>query len=251
MKDLFKDIDKRPLVVASLGGGERLVDSARRATKLGADLIEIRIDSLKPKERANIHEILSAVKEITPCPLIATARRSKEQGPEASASRLDESERTILFEKSLPLADWIDLEIEADETARRAMILARELGKIVILSYHDFKGIPSEGKVLKLRSEFKKRGGDVLKIAGMAKSDADVIQLLQMCRSAKNLKRTFIAMGELGRISRAAGFLFGSCLTYGYVNKPTAPGQLSVSEIVELCRLFYPSYRTTKKRSLD
>ena len=247
MNEHVKAIGRRPLVVASLGGGERLKDSARRAAKMGADLIEIRIDTLKPKERANIPAILSAVKTNSPCPLIATARRAQERGPETGGSRLAERERAILFEKSLPFAEWIDIELERDETSKGAMALARKFGKKVILSYHDFKGIPSEGKVLNLRSEFEKRGGDVLKIAGMAKSDADVIQLLQMCRNAKNVKRTFIAMGEIGRISRVAGFLFGSCLTYGYVNKPTAPGQLSVSELVLLCRLFYPSYRTTKK----
>ena len=50
-------------------------------------------------------------------------------------------------------------------------------------------------------------------------------------------------MGEVGGISRAAGFLYGSCITYGYMNKPTAPGQISVQKLIGLCALFYPKKR--------
>jgi 3-dehydroquinate dehydratase-1 len=40
-----------------------------------------------------------------------------------------------------------------------------------------------------------------------------------------------ISMGELGAISRIAAPIFGSAITYGYVTRETAPGQISVSDI--------------------
>ena len=246
MKELLQE--NRPLIVASLSGRERLSDASRRATNLGADLIEVRIDSLKPKERANIKNILSAVKENTSCPIIATVRSSAEQGPNKEVFPIAEPERKNLIEEAMSLADWVDLELEGGETTLAAIRLARKLKKKVILSYHDFKGIPSQEKVKKLASDFVQRQGNVLKIVGMASSAADVVRLLEMCRDLPQFKRSFIAMGDIGRLSRVGGFLFGSCLTYGYMNKPTAPGQVSVTELVELCRLFYPSSRSATKK---
>ncbi len=42
-----------------------------------------------------------------------------------------------------------------------------------------------------------------------------------------------MAMGRLGKESRLKGFDWGSCLLYGCVRRPTAPGQLSVKELAE------------------
>ena len=249
MKEVWQDLGKRPLVAASLGGGERLVDSARRATKLGADLIEVRVDSLSPKERANISKILEAIKEATPCPLIITVRRGAEQETPGKAG-LDDRDRKILFEDSLPFADCIDVEIESDSVVREVMSLARKDGKKIILSYHDFTGIPDREKMELLTKSFTDLGGDVLKVAAMAKTQADVLKIMGLCQSMDGKKRVFIAMGETGKISRAAGFLYGSCLTYGYMSKPTAPGQLPVEELIDLCALFYPAYAKARFKKI-
>ena len=40
-----------------------------------------------------------------------------------------------------------------------------------------------------------------------------------------------IAMGDLGRHSRVIAPIYGSVMTYGYVDAPTAPGQLRVDEL--------------------
>ncbi len=212
MKELLEETNRRPLVVASLGGEERLVDSARRATKLGADLIEIRIDSLKPKERANIKELIAAIKEATACPLICTVRSLKEQGPDGNAAQMDRRERTILFKEAIPLVDRVDLELEGDPSVQEALGWAKAQKKTIIFSFHDFTGIPSEEKLKGLEAEFIKLEGNILKIAGMAKTQGDVVQILQMCHAAAGVKRAFIAMGDIGRISRVAGYFFGSCL---------------------------------------
>ena len=40
-----------------------------------------------------------------------------------------------------------------------------------------------------------------------------------------------IAMGDLDRHSRVIAPIYGSVMTYGYVDAPTAPGQLRVDEL--------------------
>lgn len=249
MKQVWQDLGKRPLIAASLGGAERLAESARRAQNLGADLIEIRADSLKPKERANISTLIKAVKETCSLPVIVTVRSPSEQDP-ASKTHIDDRERKILFEDSIPAADAIDVEIRSNGFARSAVDLARRHGKKAILSYHDFKGVPSEKQLEDLLKSFENLRGDILKIAGMAKNSGDVVKMFELCKSVKRKDRIFIAMGDAGRISRVAGFLYGSAISYGYMKAPTAPGQLSVRELVDLSSLLYPSFRSAKKKKI-
>ncbi|MBI3592233.1 MAG: type I 3-dehydroquinate dehydratase [Nitrospirae bacterium] len=45
-----------------------------------------------------------------------------------------------------------------------------------------------------------------------------------------------IAMGEKGLPSRVFSPICGSLITYGYVNHPSAPGQLSASELMYIFR---------------
>jgi hypothetical protein len=51
-----------------------------------------------------------------------------------------------------------------------------------------------------------------------------------------------IGMGPLGTETRVAFSLVGSCLTYGYLDKPSAPGQMSAARLVERLRNLNPDY---------
>ena len=53
------------------------------------------------------------------------------------------------------------------------------------------------------------------------------------------IAKVFIAMGNLGFLSRIVGFSYGSCLTYGYVQNSMAPGQIPVKDLAQICRTFY------------
>jgi len=47
-----------------------------------------------------------------------------------------------------------------------------------------------------------------------------------------------IGMGEAWKQTRLSFPKLGSCLTYGYLDKPTAPGQESAAELVRQLREF-------------
>ena len=75
----------------------------------------------------------------------------------------------------------------------------------------------------------------------MAHSPQDVKNLLMFAQSWNQTPIVAISMGTKGSISRITGFLFGSCLTYGYIHRPVGPGQMSVKLLVESRRLYYPA----------
>ena len=64
----------------------------------------------------------------------------------------------------------------------------------------------------------------------MPNSLEDVLRLLEVTLRAKGPVCT-IAMGETGRHSRVIAPIYGSVMTYGYVENAIAPGQLRVDEL--------------------
>jgi 3-dehydroquinate dehydratase-1 len=230
---IFRELGRRPLIVASIGGKGRLVESARKAYRSGADLIEIRIDMLLPKEQKNVSDFLSALKASCPLPQIATVRSAREREPNSRSGVLRDEERKAIYERSIPFAELIDIEINSDRINRPLIRKAHKAKKKVILSYHDFKGVPGTGKIHRLLEKFKRLSGDILKIAGMPGSASDAEQFMKTCSSLRGIKRIFIAMGRPGKDSRLNGFCFGSCMSYGHVGKATAPGQVSVKKLAE------------------
>jgi 3-dehydroquinate dehydratase-1 len=73
----------------------------------------------------------------------------------------------------------------------------------------------------------------VAKLGVKANSRRDVLRLLHVTQEMSSLDVPIctISMGELGKISRVAAPFFGSAITYGYVTKETAPGQVSIAEL--------------------
>ena len=74
--------------------------------------------------------------------------------------------------------------------------------------------------------------GDVAKIAVMPGSLREVFVFFEVTLKAKRLVCS-IAMGDIGKHSRIIAPVYGSLLTYGYVRKPVAPGQMRVDEILK------------------
>ena len=45
-------------------------------------------------------------------------------------------------------------------------------------------------------------------------------------------------MGEIGKITRVAGFFFGSIMTYTFVGKSFAPGQIELNRLIEELKFY-------------
>lgn len=235
---ILTQINRRPLIAASIGGNRNLIASAKKAARLGADLIELRIDSLNLADESGIANLIKQIKKSSGLPAIATVRSAKEQGP-GSKSKLTESQREEIFKRVIPSADLIDIELSADAINRDLIRQAHRSGKKTILSYHDFRSVPSQSKIRQLAQKFKSLSGNILKIAATPKSYSELGAFMSACLALKGTTRIFVAMGRIGRISRLVGFSFGSCLTYGSVEKSFAPGQISIKELADFRGYFY------------
>jgi 3-dehydroquinate dehydratase-1 len=86
-------------------------------------------------------------------------------------------------------------------------------------------------------AEMEKMGGDVLKLAVMPNSKEDIRHLIEATLNyERNSEKTIIAiaMGQLGGLTRIAPDIFGGSLTYVAGTGKTAPGQLTLEEIMDM-----------------
>jgi 3-dehydroquinate dehydratase-1 len=72
----------------------------------------------------------------------------------------------------------------------------------------------------------------------MAKNNDDIATLEKLLGSSLDVPLCVIGMGAFGTKTRITFPAHGSCLTYGYLDAPSAPGQLSAEMLSEqLCSL--------------
>ena len=79
----------------------------------------------------------------------------------------------------------------------------------------------------------KELGADLPKYAVMPRSPEDVLALLWATLQAAGRwgRSSTMSMGELGKVSRACGGMFGSCLTFGAGQNASARGQLNAEDL--------------------
>ena len=136
-------------------------------------------------------------------------------------------------------AAFLDLEIEAPkEVGKRLRRACTEYGTTMIRSSHFFAGTPSDYVLRNTVEKCRKFGGEIVKIAAMAKSGEDVARVLglysQEQTSQRQAELIAFSMGETGRASRLECLRLGSPFTYAALNdnEAAAPGQWTYSEMI-------------------
>ena len=136
-------------------------------------------------------------------------------------------------------AAFLDLEIEAPkEVGKRLRRACTEYGTTMIRSSHFFAGTPSDDVLRNTVEKCRKFGGEIVKIAAMAKSGEDVARVLglysQEQTSQRQAELIAFSMGETGRASRLECRRLGSPFTYAALNdnEAAAPGQWTYSEMI-------------------
>ena len=136
-------------------------------------------------------------------------------------------------------AAFLDLEIEAPkEVGKRLRRACTEYGTTMIRSSHFFAGTPSDDVLRNTVEKCRKFGGEIVKIAAMAKSGEDVARVLglysQKQTSQRQAELIAFSMGETGRASRLECLRLGSPFTYAALNdnEAAAPGQWTYTEML-------------------
>lgn len=225
-----------PKICVPLTGCSRteLLEEVRAVKETGPDLVEWRADFFKElKNPVSVRAMLEALQqELEEIPLLFTVRTLQEGGE----ARLTVSEYCDIIENAvLARPDLTDVEAFGEFPRKKQLIrYLQEKGSVVIASSHDFTKTDSCERLLEKFAQMESSGGDILKIAVMPKDFSDVTALLnatyEMNRRSDKLLIS-IAMGSLGMITRIAGEVSGSVLTFGSGRHASAPGQLPVKEL--------------------
>ena len=164
-------------------------------------------------------------------PILITVRNNKEGGTWEDA----DPERLRLFNLGLTDFSLVDVELESRHLYRVAD-LARQFNKPLVVSYHDFEKTPDIRVLNGLAERVAEIDSVVLKIALKANEEKDIKLLECFLKQDLPFPVCVLAMGEAWRETRVTFPLLGSCLTYGYLDKPSAPGQHSCEELSRLMR---------------
>lgn len=206
------------------------------AVRRYADVVELRIDRFQRRDPAHVADVCRAARALSR-PLIATVRAAAEGG----AVALSDDQRWALFAAAAPLVDAVDIELDAP-IRDRVVALARSTGALAIVSHHDVARTPSETELAARFDAALLAQADVVKIAALATGAADLDRLLDFLRARRARGLIVIAMGPHGVASRVFFPLVGSLLTYGFVERAVAPGQLPIAELHDALRRYSPLF---------
>ncbi|MDQ0092114.1 3-dehydroquinate dehydratase-1 [Paenibacillus anaericanus] len=223
---------------------QQLKDEAALMTTLDLDVVEWRVDFFEQVEDIiAVKEVLMQIRSILKdIPLLFTFRSAKEGGEkEVSTDFYFQLNREIATTGQVEL---IDIELFNEEQAIKELIeVAHKHDVFVIISNHDFDKTPPRDEIVARLKRAQDLGGDIPKIAVMPTSPLDVLTLLEATYRMKEqyADRPIITMSMAGAgvISRIAGEVFGSALTFGAANKASAPGQVAVGELRNVLSLLH------------
>jgi len=218
-----------------------LEQAAKNTAGLCPDIIEWRADYFK--DACSPIKVIKALKLlrsiIGEIPLIFTFRSSFEGG----FGEVEEHIRYEIIRQVLCTgeADAADIELASCKNAiEEIKKAAYDHGIPLIIPYHNFDETPSVEFLLNKIREEVALGADIAKIAAMPRNEEDVLKLLSASLKARiempDTPLITVSMGTLGVISRIAGGMFGSDMTFGTGEKASAPGQIPIAELRALIK---------------
>lgn len=226
---------------------EQLMEEASFLSTVDFDVVEWRVDFFEHVEDLKmVKKALNAIRSILiDTPLVFTFRSAKEGGEkEISTDYYFELNKVIAESGQI---DIVDVELFNDEEEIKSLIATAHRNNVyVIISNHDFGNTPDKEEIVSRLRKAQELGGDIPKIAVMPKSTSDVLTLLDATNtmSEQYADRPIITMSMAGKgvISRIAGELFGSAITFGAARKASAPGQVPVTELRKVLSLLHNSF---------
>ncbi|KAL9329329.1 hypothetical protein ACSQ67_004332 [Phaseolus vulgaris] len=207
-----------PVIAESV---EKMKIDMHKAKAEGADLVEIRLDSLNIFDP---FQDINALIQHRPLPLLFTYRPKWEGGMYDG----DENKRLDALRVAMELgADYVDVELQVaheffDSVRGKTYNRTR-----VIVSSHNFKLTPSTEDLCNLVARIQATGADIVKIATTALDIADVTRMFQIMTHSQGL------------ISRILCAKFGGYLTFGTLESGvvSAPGEPSLKDLLSLYNL--------------
>lgn len=211
------------------------------------DMLEWRVDYLMNRDgfsaTADLDRAYRIIRSHFPdTPLLTTVRTKGQGGVHDMAEAAYFSTLSLLL--SSRWADLLDVEYGHDSMDTKILMAkAREKKIPLLMSFHSFHRALTEEEITNTLEAMASFHPDILKIAVMPETPADVAALLSA--AAKRMTRfpetpvMTIAMGPLGVLTRAAGNYMGGPITFAAGKEASAPGQLTANEMRQVLDVLY------------
>lgn len=227
-----------PAICAPLVGRTRehlLAEVASVAAKK-PDLLEWRVDFYEGiADTADVVRVAGCIKAAAGgIPLLFTRRSSREGGQPIP---LIEPQVIALCGAVCASGhvDFVDYEMSnAPDEVCEMRERSRAAGVQLVLSFHDFHATPPLAELQQKFALAEQLGGDIAKVAVMPRDMDDVLTLLSATLQASRtlpIPVISMAMGGAGAVTRLAGGLFGSALSFAVGQQASAPGQWPIEEL--------------------
>lgn len=215
-----------PIMAESI---DKMVINMGKAKQDGADLVEIRLDSLK-----SFHpdEDLKTLLKECPLPTLFTYRPTWEGGMYDG----DEKKRLDALRLAMELgADYIDVELQVAHEFNDSICGKKPEKFKLIVSSHNYLDTPPVEDLGNLVARIQATGADIVKIATTALEITDVTRVFQISVHSQ-VPFIGMVMGDRGFISRILCPKFGGFLTFGTIESGivSAPGQPSMKDLLYL-----------------
>lgn len=215
---------------------EDILADAAEVIKTKADIAEWRVDWYEDAESTEaVLQTAGMLREVLKdMPLIFTFRTANEGGEKAIDKTAYEALNLAVIQSGW--IDFVDVEVYmGEEMAKHIIDEAHKAGVKVVASNHDFDKTPAKEEIVRRLCYMQELGADLPKIAVMPESKMDVLCLLEataeMYEKYANGPIVTMSMSAEGAISRIAGEVFGSAMTFGAVKEVSAPGQIEVNRL--------------------
>ena len=200
---------------------EEVITNIRFLAEQKVQMIEWRVDCFEEVDDFHaVSEVLQVIRPVLEHTIFLFTFRTKQQGGSRKMEEWKILKLNELAAKS-GCADLIDLEFfeatKPDKEIRRFQRLVME--------------------------QMQQGGADVAKLAVMPKNADDVVRLLKLTNDIRQKYPTLpvvtMSMGALGVVSRMAGDIFGSCITFGAVGEISAPGQIPAGQLEHILQIIH------------
>ena len=223
---------------------EEILKTAKEILNTSADLVEWRADWFESVyEMQKVVELSKELREVLgELPILFTFRTKAEGGElELGAKPYAMLNQMMIASGNI---DLVDVEVFATENELASIVeAAHKQGVKVVGSNHDFSKTPSKDEIVRRLCHMQSVGVDIPKIAVMPRSTKDVLTLLEateeMVSEYADRPIVTMSMAGTGAVSRIVGEIFGSAITFGALEKASAPGQIPVEELKKILKIMH------------
>lgn len=218
---------------------EEILSFAEKIIQSKADMVEWRADWYESvMDFDKVREVLTELRKILEDrPILFTFRTLQEGGEQLIGMEAYQELNCNVCRSGM--VDLVDVELSAGKDIMNEILkTAHEYHVYGIASSHDFEKTPTKEEIILKLCSMQELGADIAKIAVMPQNKKDVLTLLaateEVVTKGSEIPLVTISMGSYGSISRISGEIFGSSITFGTVEKASAPGQFDAEKLYEM-----------------